>query len=80
MQKWEYLVVYTNGTRVTHVHGTPPSLPFPSVWEFLNQRGDEFWLAQKVRSHERERQRRENMTARGKREARRPWLRKSTKG
>jgi hypothetical protein len=43
MQKWEYLIVFTSGTRVTHVQGVPLPQPLPFCWDFLNQRGDEGW-------------------------------------
>lgn len=43
MQKWEYLIVFTNGTQVFNVQGTPLPHPLPKCWDFLNQRGDEGW-------------------------------------
>ena len=41
MQKWEYLIVFTNGTQVFNVQGTPLPHPLPKCWDFLNQHGDE---------------------------------------
>jgi hypothetical protein len=43
MQKWEYLILFTDGTRVTHVQGTPLPHPHPFFWDFLNQLGNEGW-------------------------------------
>ena len=43
MQKWEYLILNTDGTRVTHVQNRALPHPLPFVWDLLNQLGDEGW-------------------------------------
>ena len=43
MQKWEYLILNTDGPRVTHVQNRALPHPLPFVWDLLNQLGDEGW-------------------------------------
>ncbi len=43
MQKWEYLIVSTSGTRVTHLQNTAIPHPLPFFWDVLNKLGDEGW-------------------------------------